>query len=83
MKSSTVRIDDESHAILQEISKQEKEPMQRIVRKAVENYKRDLFLRKCNEAYSTLKSDTGAWKEELGEREAWDVTISDGLKEDK
>ncbi len=83
MKSAMVRIDDESRNILREIALQEQEPMQQIVRKAIEHYRRELFLQQCNKAYAALKSDRGAWEKELAEREAWDSAVSDGLDEEK
>ena len=83
MRSSTVRIDEESRVILREIKRQEDVPATEIIHRALEEYRRKLFLKKCSAAYASLKSDKKAWEEESAEREKWDSTIRDGLKEDE
>jgi len=82
MQSTTVRISHKSRVILQEIVTREKESMQTILQKALENYRRQVFLKKCSDAYAALKADDKTWKAELSEQEAWDSTIGDGLEED-
>ena len=83
MRSSTVRIDEESQAILRAIKKQEEDSATAIIHKALEEYRRKLFLKQCGDAYSALKSDKKAWKEETAERKMWDSTVSDGLEKEK
>ena len=83
MRSSTVRIDEESQAILRAIKKQEQDSATAIIHKALEDYRRKLFLKQCSDAYSILKSQKKALKEETAEREAWDSTVSDGLEKEK
>ncbi|MBU0744577.1 MAG: toxin-antitoxin system protein [Pseudomonadota bacterium] len=82
MQSTTVRIDKESQKILREIAQKENESNQAILHKALESYYRHIFLKRCSDAYSALKTDDKAWKEELAEREAWDTAIDDGVEED-
>ena len=82
MQSTTVRLNLKSRAILQEIAEEEREPLSTILQKALDDYRRRVFLRKVGEAYATLKSDPSAWKKELAERESWDSTVEDGLDED-
>ncbi|GEM_PF-5500132 len=38
----------------------------------------DRFFTEFNSAFARLRKDKGAWKEELGERRAWDSTLGDG-----
>ena len=83
MRSSTVRIDEESHALLKAIKRQEEESAQAIIRKALEDYRRKLFLKKCSDAYSSFRENKKTWKEELVENETWDSTVGDGLKKDQ
>jgi hypothetical protein len=83
MRSSTVRIDEESLAILRAIKRQEEDSATSIIHRALEEYRRKLFLKQCSDAYSTLKSNKKSWKEETAEREAWDTTVSDGLEKEK
>jgi hypothetical protein len=81
-ESSTVRIDAATQALLKQLAKQENESMRLIIKKALESYRRKLFLQKCSDAYEDLKTDKKAWKKELSEREDWDSTTTDGLEQD-
>jgi hypothetical protein len=76
----TVRIDEATRQKLREISAREKEPMHVVLAKAIEEYRRKRFLQEANAAFARLKRDPKAWREELEERAAWDVTIGDGLE---
>jgi len=53
--------------------------MQAPLEKAVEMYRRQRFLEESNRAFDALKASEQAWKGEQAEREAWDVTLADGL----
>ncbi len=33
-----------------------------------------------NQAYAALRNNSEAWQAELEEREAWDITLADGLE---
>jgi predicted transcriptional regulator len=79
--SATVRISQTALQALRQIAAQAGEPMQAILDKAIEAYRRQLFLKKANEAYAALREEPEAWQEEIAEREAWDVILSDGIKE--
>ncbi|MDP9380337.1 MAG: hypothetical protein M3Q29_09335 [Chloroflexota bacterium] len=45
-------------------------------------YRRQLLLDRANDGFAALRGDPEAWREELEERAAWDVTLSDGLERD-
>ncbi len=64
------------------IAAQANEPMQAVLDKAIEAYRRQLFLQKANNAYEALKITDEAWQEEIKERKAWDITLGDGLRRD-
>jgi len=78
--SATVRISQASWQVLRQIAAQAGEPMQAVLDKAIEAYRRQCFLQKANEAYAALRENTEAWQEEIAEREAWDITLEDGLR---
>ena len=82
MASTTVRISDQTHRILQELSASTGQSMQSILDTAIEAYRRELFLRDTNAAFAALRADPEAWREELAERAVWDATLGDGLEED-
>jgi hypothetical protein len=81
MESTTIRINPKAHTILQRIAKQSGESMQASLSKAIELYRRQIFLQKANAAFNTLRKDHKAWQEELKEREDWDAVLLDGMKD--
>jgi len=80
--SATVRISQVSWQTLKLIAAQAGEPMQSVLDKAIEAYRRQFFLQKANEAYAALRENAETWQEEVKEREAWDITLGDGLRGD-
>lgn len=80
MQSSTVTIGSRSHQTLKELAAREGETMQTILEKAIEHYHRQRFLEEANQAFAALRNDSQAWQAEMEEREAWDVTLADGLE---
>ena len=79
-QSATVRISEQSHYRLRELAAQSGEPMQAVLDKAVEQYRRQKFLEKCHAAYCVLQQDPAAWADYQQEFAAWDVTLLDGLE---
>jgi len=80
--SATVRISQSTWRALKLIAAQAGEPMQAVLDKAIEAYRRQYFLQRANDAYADLRKNTEAWQEEIKEREAWDITLGDGLRRD-
>lgn len=80
MSTLTVRISDNSRAILRELAAKEKASMQAILDKALESYRRQLFLTEVNNAYAALRQDPEAWELVEKERTEWDATLGDGLE---
>lgn len=80
MNTMTVRISDTSRNILRELAKREDASMQAILDKAIESYRRRLFLEEVNNAYAALRQDTKAWAQISKERAIWDATLGDGLE---
>ena len=81
MNLFTVDISETAHQTLQDLSKQTGQPLNVLLDKAVEEFRRKQFLEEANRAYAQLKNDPQAWAEELEERRAWDVTLEDGLED--
>jgi hypothetical protein len=79
--SQTVRITEEAHKTLASLAEKSGESMQATLDKAIEAYRRHQVLVETNRAYERLRANPKAWKKELEERKAWDVTLSDGLKD--
>ncbi len=55
--------------------------MGEVLDKALEAYRRQLFLEQLNAAYADLRSDPEARDELRQELAEWDVTLGDGLEE--
>ena len=80
MESCTVAIGSTSYKTLQEMAARSGESIQEILDKAIEQYRRQKFLEEANNAYAALRNNSEAWADEIEEREAWDVTLTDGLE---
>lgn len=78
MSTIQVRISENTHTAIREISRQIGESMQSVVERAVERYRRELFLNSLNRDFDELRNDEAAWRDELDERGIWEVTIADG-----
>jgi predicted DNA-binding protein len=81
--STAIRVSRTAWQTLKELSARMGEPMQAIVDKAVEEYRRKVFLEEANKAYARLREDHKAWQEELEERMIWDRALADDLKDEK
>ena len=79
MASTTVRITEETHELLRKLAAATGEPLQKVLERAVENYRRQQFFAELDVAYERLRADPVAWAEELEERALWETTLADGL----
>ncbi|MCD6359992.1 MAG: ribbon-helix-helix domain-containing protein [Armatimonadetes bacterium] len=80
--ATTVRVSNEAHEALKEMSRQRGVSMTQLVDEAVKRMLREDLLRRGNEAYARLRRDPEAWAEELAERRLWDTALMDGLEDD-
>ena len=81
MATSTVRISEKTHEDLREIAAETGQPMADILAKAIEDYRRKIFMEQFNAAYTAMRSNPKVWREELAERASWDSTLADGLED--
>ena len=47
--------------------------------RAVENYRRYVFLAQADRAFAALRQNEELWQDEIAERQAWEITIADGV----
>jgi hypothetical protein len=78
--SETVRIDPASHAALTEIARAKHLSITEALARAVEAYRREVFLEAIASGFAALRDDPKAWAEEQSEREVWERTTADGLE---
>jgi hypothetical protein len=79
MPGRTVRVSDAAHTALKTLAHADGVSLQEELDRAVEWYRRQRFLAEANAAFARLRADDKAWQEEIEERQAWDVTMADGL----
>ena len=80
--TTTIRVSRKVYNDAKSLAQKQHENIQDIIEHAITEYKKKKFYESLNDAYAKLKSNPVAWKEELEEREEWDRTLSDGLKND-
>lgn len=79
-KTIPVRIDAETYKGLKKLSKELKQPMQKVIQEAFLEYKKKVLLSKTAEAFAALKKNNELWQEEIEERQLWDNTLQDEIK---
>jgi hypothetical protein len=77
--SSIVRINNKTKETLEELSKKSGEPMLYVIDRAIEEYRRRVFLEETNAAYAEMRKDEKASNEYDREIAVWDSTLMDGL----
>lgn len=80
--AATVRIDPATHAALARIARAEHVSLTEALSRAVETHRRKLFLEQVARDFEALRADSKAWREEMGERAAWEATVQDGLEDE-
>jgi predicted CopG family antitoxin len=77
MSGVNVRISSDSYQVLKSMSRDKGQSMQSIIDQAIEDLRRRNMLEATNLAFSELKEDKLAWKDEVEEREIWENTSTD------
>jgi len=80
--AETVRIDPSAHVALTEIATAKHISLTEALSRAVERYRREVFLEDVSADFAALRANHGAWNEEMAERDAWDATDTDGLADE-
>lgn len=80
--SATIRITNRSRETVRELARDMGLQQQEVLDRAVEAYRRQLFLQSANAAYAALRGNPAAWTVEERERAAWDSTLADGAERD-
>ena len=83
MGEESVPLSERTRQTLLELSRSVDEPMQTVLDRAVEEYRRRHFLERVQLAYGSLREDPKAWGEMQAEQRAWDGTLADGLGTDE
>lgn len=72
-----MRVAEETHRTLRELSEATGRPMQDVISDAVTAYWRHRLLEETNAAYATLRADEKGWAAAVAERAEWEATFGD------
>ena len=81
MSSRTVRIDETTYTLLKQLAERAGMTMLDLLAEAVEDHRRNMFLRQMNADFARLRNNPKAWQEELEERALWDNALCDGQED--
>ena len=81
--SVNVRVSKELRDFLKQIAAFKKSSMQTVLEEAIRNYEKDVFFENLNKAYEELEQKTDDFKEYKEELKTLDITLKDGLEEEK
>ncbi len=73
-------IDSASHAALAEIAKAKGLTKTEVLARALEKYRREVFLEGVADDFAAIAADPVQWAEEVEERELFDGALRDRLK---
>ena len=76
---AVLRASEVTHKNVKELAGLTGLPMQTVLERAVDAYRRTVFLEQFNRDYAALRNDPAAWEEEQAERMLWEQTLGDGL----
>lgn len=79
LKHPTVRISPRSHAVLRQLARSARRPMQAVLDRAIEAERRRRFIAEANADYARLRADPKAWADYQRELAEWDAVLMDGL----
>jgi len=77
--ATTVRVNDELHATLRELSDQEERPIGDVIADAIEQYQKARFWDRVRGEYELLRTNPEDWADYQSETALWDSLASDGL----
>lgn len=66
--------------MLRELAHKQRQPVQTVLKQAIDSYRREKFLEEANAAFAALRNNPEVWNEEQQERQIWDHTAEDGLE---
>ncbi len=78
--ATQLRVNESTHSVIRKLASECGESMQSIVEKAVERYKRELFLESLSQDFKKLRENKEAWDEEMEERRLWENALLDGVQ---
>ena len=78
--AATVRIEPSAHEALAAIARAKQLSLTEALSRAIEVYRREVFVADLALDFAALREEPGAWAEEVAQRAEWDGTAGDGLQ---
>lgn len=78
--TTTMRVAVSDRDAASELAREQGRSQMEIVHEAIELYRRQHMLAAMNAGFAALRGDAAAWHDELVERNAWDVVLTDVSK---
>ena len=75
--TTTIRVTVSDRDLAQELATQAGRSQMDIVHEALELYRRQQLLADMNRDFAAMRRDGDAWREEMVERDVWDLTLGD------
>ncbi len=72
MPEVMINISDAAHKMLVELAAGSGETVPVVLERAIENYRRSVFLSQANQAFAALRQNEALWQAEQEERALWD-----------
>ena len=79
MSHSTVAISEMANRMLEHLAEETGQTTTDVLEKALDAYRRKLFIDQVNAGYAALRADPAAWAEVERERRSMDGCLMDGL----
>jgi hypothetical protein len=73
MSELTIDISETTHRTLLQLAQTSGDDLVTIMDRAVENYRRYVFLAQADRAFAKLRQNEELWQEEIAERQLWDL----------
>ncbi|MFM8926460.1 MAG: toxin-antitoxin system protein [Microcystis panniformis] len=80
MPELKISISEAAHKTLLALVDSSGDTLPTVLDKAIENYRRYVFLVQANEAFAALRKNETLWQEEISERQTWEQTLADGVE---
>jgi hypothetical protein len=77
MSELTIDLSETTHKTLLQLAQTSGEDLVTIIDRAVENYRRYVFLVQADRAFAKLRQNEELWQEEIAERQMWDLKIAE------
>jgi len=78
-KTITVRIDDETNQVINDMSRMLSKTKKDILKEAVYQYHKIMFFKQVDDEYAELQEHEEEWEEEQQESNEWDTILGDGI----